>query len=200
MFSAIGCSNKTLTKVVCDETGMTRFFEWVMSTSRDPEEARKRYKLAKSIDWLSVWKGVNEDESNMTIYPGSPFSKKLDEVQETYIPTPPFQYALDLDLLEVPVTLQEAGITHQDCAALTDQIKEQIREAVPGSEWIKLSAFRKSVIDQLEEAYGKSLAVAVYGPSRFYADMKERGYVVGRTAEDRRRKATTNWEILCALS
>lgn len=78
-------TNRHLSEVVRDETGARRY--WVFETG-PVSEGQFDWTVLETIDWVALWKGIDENRQRGYLLPESELYPQIQEVQNTYCISP----------------------------------------------------------------------------------------------------------------
>jgi hypothetical protein len=87
-FSAFSSSNVPVSEILFDPTGMRRFFEIEILADIKKEgglqQTLDRVEAMKKVDWLSLWKGIDENLEEGYIVSGTKLWEQMIEIQNGY--------------------------------------------------------------------------------------------------------------------
>ena len=87
-FSALSSSNIPVSEILFDPTGMRRFFEIEILADIKKEGGLEvtyeRVKFLREVDWLSVWRGIDENLEDGYITAGTDLWAQMVEIQNGY--------------------------------------------------------------------------------------------------------------------
>jgi hypothetical protein len=94
-FSPIGSSNKPISKILHDPTGMRRFYEFEVTADSDKMAAYHRVEALIGFDIKSVWDGIDESLEDGYVTRDSDYGIMLSEIQDSYQPKTVLDYYLE---------------------------------------------------------------------------------------------------------
>jgi hypothetical protein len=83
-FSPIASSNKSICDVIFDETGMRRFYEFVVKAKKNRDQAYKRVENFINAEIEEIWQGIDATLEDGYVSRHNEFGQMLEDIQNTY--------------------------------------------------------------------------------------------------------------------
>tara|TARA_Y100000310_G_C20701703_1_gene830600 strand:- start:5140 stop:6702 length:1563 start_codon:yes stop_codon:yes gene_type:complete len=178
IFSAFGTSNKSITSIIYDNTGMRRFFEMEIQTKPDQEFIS----MLGEIDPVRMWRGIDENLKKGYCYPGTKIGAKLRAVQDSY----PKQDIMDWAIAghtEAPKLVKV-----EEYLGLDSDLRTEYRNpselpdiSEHGLTFEPILEVRKRYVEWVEDMMDRGSAKHIPQRENFFADLRAKGYACIRT-------------------
>jgi len=95
IFSAIGTSNKRISKILHDPTGMRRFYEFELDCVADRDATHERVGGLLQFNMKFIWAGIDENKEDGYVSHANKYGRMLSEVQRSYRPKTVLDFFLE---------------------------------------------------------------------------------------------------------
>lgn len=175
-FSAIATSNYSIVSVINDPTGMRRFYELEITTSRAASVIADLEKLGTVSQ--KMWWGIDHSLPRGYVHHANEWGIKLAAVQSTYKKEDNTTLALEhIEQNQLPALKADHPAL---CAALNKECPP-----IEGFTWVAAHKFRKIVTDWIGDNISKKDASMVVQGTRFLQVISNCGYITGKTLNGR---------------